>query len=288
MMKKFFRYSVPLFFFATNHAYAVNMAYVEVNSNAFKNVGCYIDSDSKKSFFEIASVFAANINGDNPNEPVIYLNDNVIAALESDIIKDLHAKGIKIVVTLLGNHQNAGWSCMTDEKAAYAFADKIVNLVNQYNVDGIDIDDEYSTCSINTYSMIMMAKAIKSHPGYQGKLLTKALFHDQAYFHANYQGHVLSEYLDYGWEMSYGNPDFMKRISPYIEAGMPVSHLMVGAWTSYMFPNPTAIGRFTAEHALAGVMIYDVKNSSQAYLTEVSKGLSGRDATIDVLPNCLI
>src|SRR5687768_14191887 len=115
-MKKVF-ISVLMGCFSTT-IHATNIAYVEVNSNRFENAGCYVDSNTKISFFQIASIFAANINGNDPNSPFIYLNPQVTSTLSSSQVQHLHRKGIKVLVTLLGNHQNAGWACMTDASAA--------------------------------------------------------------------------------------------------------------------------------------------------------------------------
>jgi hypothetical protein len=35
-----------------------HMAYVEVNSNSLSNVGCYVHSDTRKPYFNTASIFA--------------------------------------------------------------------------------------------------------------------------------------------------------------------------------------------------------------------------------------
>src|SRR5258706_11430432 len=40
-------------------------AYVEVNSNSFKNPGCYIYGSPAKQLFSFAVIFAANINYTN-------------------------------------------------------------------------------------------------------------------------------------------------------------------------------------------------------------------------------
>lgn len=269
----------------TANVFAFNMAYVEVNTNRFDNVGCYVEVSNQKPIFQVASIFAANINGESPNAPEIYLNPEVSATLNSEQVNILHKKGIKVLVTLLGNHQNAGWACMTDPVAAGRFANDVVAFINKYNLDGIDIDDEYSRCNTNEYSMIMMAQAIKAHPGFKGKLLTKALFADYSYFRANYRGHTLSEYLDYGWEMSYSGGDFMGRLRSYIQAGMPVKNLMVGAWVGRRYPDPYEYGKFSANNGVAGMMAYDVTKESQSYLDEMQRGSGG--SGVGVLPGCL-
>lgn len=270
----------------THSAYAFNMAYVEVNYNNIENTSCYVRSDNNKTFFNVVSIFAANINGESPNAPEIFFNDKTVTVLHSSAIQHLQNKGMKVLITLLGNHQNAGWSCMTDPYAAKKFADKIVNLVNYYHLDGVDIDDEYSTCLPNNYSITMIAEAIKSNPKFSGKLLTKALYADSDYFQAIYNGHKLSDYLDYGWEMSYSDDDFENRIDTYLENGMTANKLMIGSWTALDYPNPYDAGQFGVQMHLAGNMVYDITNTSQNYLTRLIKSEDDK-LEVKTLPNCL-
>ena len=273
----------------TSFAFRFNMAYVEVNSNPLENVRCYIRSDNHKPFFGYTAIFAGNINGTEPNRPEIYFNEHVQAVLNSSQVQSLRHQGIKVLMTLLGNHQNAGWSCMTSQKAANKFADKIVQMINKHHLDGVDIDDEYSTCTPNDYSLIMLAQAIKSHKGFKGKILTKALFEDSQYFTATYNDHHLSDYLDYGWEMSYSSDDFLDRLAPYLNAGMHVDQLMIGGSVDYItFPSPFQMGQYATQASLAGIMVYNVTNSSQYYLTQLLQGLlSDGQATVNIQPNCL-
>lgn len=273
--------SVSTFAFQPN-----NMAYVEVNTNALSNVGCYLRASNKIPYFSMAAIFAGNINGDEPNSPIIYFNPQVKAVLASNQVQILQHQHIKVLMTLLGNHTNAGWSCMTDENSATQFADAIVKMVNQYHLDGVDIDDEYSTCLPNDTSLIMLAKAIKTNPGFKGKLLTKALFGDEAVFEANYQGHKLAEYLDYGWEMSYYDGGFDWRLAGYLKNGMTAGKLMIGGWTQMSYPSPEEIGNYTQQKQLAGAMVYDVKTDSQEYLGQLAQG-EYHSENIVVMPNCL-
>lgn len=286
-IKKMVHASVLMLTTATAAAFSFNMSYVEVNSNALSNVGCYIRSDNQQPYFGVTSIFAANVNGTDPNAPVIYYNDNIQALLQTSQVKDLQKQGIKVLMTLLGNHENAGWSCMTDPVAAQNFANQIVDMVNTYQLDGVDIDDEYSTCETNDSSLIMLAQAIKTNPAFQGKLLTKALLDDAQYFASTYQGHHLAEYLDYGWEMSYGSDQFAERLAVYLQNGMTPDRLMIGGWTAYTFPDPFSIGQYTTQNSLAGAMVYDVTNSSQSYINQVFQGEDGSAASIDVIPGCL-
>lgn len=214
-----------------------NMAYVELNDHQLINVACYERADDHKPFFNFASILAANINGEDPNHPVIYFNWQIDQLLNhTDQVAKLQAKGIKVLLSLLNNHQNAGWSCMTDENSINQFADDIVRMVNKYQLDGIDIDDEYSRCNTNNTSLIRIAAAIKNHPGFKGKILSKALFEDYYYFAAEYHGHKLADYLDYGWEMSYFYSDYEARMHTYLGYGMTPEKLALGLDTA-MGPN---------------------------------------------------
>ena len=86
-----------------------NVAYVETNTNALSNVSCFVQSDTKKPFFDTAVIFAANIHGTDPNKPTIYLNPQDSKLLnDTKQISSLQKKGIKVLVTLLGDHQNSG------------------------------------------------------------------------------------------------------------------------------------------------------------------------------------
>lgn len=261
-----------------------NMAYVGVNSHALSNAGCYIFSSTKNPFFDMVSVFAGNINGETPDKPFVYLNPHVKSTLESkEDIKSLQGQGIKVLLTILGNHQNAGWSCFTSPEAAERFADQLADVVNQYDLDGIDIDDEYSTCEVNNYSMIMVAKYLKSNPKFKGKLLTKALSSDDYIFISSYDKSRLSDLLDYGWEMNYGSGP--ERLQPYTKYGMSKNALALGISTHN---SDKPIDQWVSEvmtNGYGGIMVFNLTADSQAYLNKLAKGEYGQ--SVDLLPNCL-
>lgn len=277
-----------LLVFLCNGAFAFsNMAYVEVNSNALKNVACFQLSASQTPFFDMASIFAANINGESPNEASIYFNPQVSRLLnQSDDVSRLHAKGIKVLLTLLGNHQNAGWSCFTDENAAKRFAHQIALTLEKYHLDGVDIDDEYSRCQGNDYSLIMLTKAIKEEPLFRGKLLTKALWADARFFKANYQGHHLADYLDFGFEMSYGYGGPLSRLSSYLSYGMRKDALMLGVSTHGSRSGAERDTKETMTQGFGGIMVYDITRESRAYLSALSEAEYGQ--SLEVPSNCLM
>lgn len=262
-----------------------NMGYVEVNTNQLSTAGCYIRTDNNKPFFKFVSVFAANINGYEPNKPEIYFNPQVDALLNhTNQVSVLQSKGIKVLLTLLGNHQNAGWSCMTDAKAIATFANNIVKTINNYHFDGVDIDDEYSICTPNETSMIRIAQAIKHHPQFQGKIVSKALLVDDQYFAANYKGHKLAEYLDYGWEMSYDYTNYESRLASYVQYGVQKNNLALGESTHDGSQPAINSANYIMQNNYGGMMVYDVTNGSREYLSALAQAEFKTD--VMMLPNC--
>ncbi|MDO4165383.1 MAG: DUF1735 domain-containing protein [Bacteroides sp.] len=127
-----------------------NLVYVEVNNESLLNAGEYtVDG---VPFFDIVSIFAANINLDSDGKPYIYCNDQVsyVLANADKIIRPLQQKGIKVHLSILGNHDDAGMRSLSDE-GAKAFAKELKAYLDIYGLDGFDFDDEYSAYAENTY-----------------------------------------------------------------------------------------------------------------------------------------
>ena len=256
-------------------------AYVEVNSNSFKNPGCYTYGSSASQVFSISIIFAANINLTN-GVPTLYFNPQVQSTLTSGNIAYLQSLGIKVELSILGNHENAGWGCFTTYGAADSFAIQCESAVTQYGLDGIDIDDEYSTCTTNTSSLVLAVSALRSRLG-TTKLITKALFDDTQYFSATYNGKKAGDILDYGWEMTYGDTDYSGRLAPYLSAGMPAGKLAIGI--DIGGSDQTAASKFVKKNGYAAVMVYNVANNSQTNLSLVTNALFG--SATSVKANCL-
>jgi hypothetical protein len=264
-----------------------NMAYIEVNDHALSNVACYKRPTDNKPFFDIASIFAANINGTDPNRPEIYFNPQVDRLLnQTTQVKDLQGKGVKVLLTLLGNHQRAGWSGIDQPAAATAFADRIADTVQKYGLDGIDIDDEYSNYdAVYPASTVMIAEALAQNPKFKGKLISKALFQDGDVFTASFNNKKLANFLSLGSEMSYDYPDVRARLGPYVQYGMAKSALAIGLNTSGAPASGAKLASEAIKGGYGGVMVYNVNKNSAAYLSEISKVEFGR--AVNVEPNCL-
>jgi hypothetical protein len=261
---------------------APKVAYVEVNSNNLGNAGCFTESDGSQ-LFDIAVIFAANINYDG-QKAVLHFNEHVSGLLNNNLstVQDLQDKGTKVVLSVLGNHQNAGWSCFADEQSADDFAQQLKDAVDQYGLDGIDIDDEWSKCS-QTYtdSLVKVTSALREKM--PNKIISKALWEDAKYFQAQWNGKKLGNQLDYGWEMSYWKgANCSSRIQEYIDLGVDRSKLGVGASTvSNTAFAASALASCNENNNLGGgTMIFNVTKDSSSYLSTVWPGTSA-------VPSCL-
>lgn len=99
-----------------------------------------------KYLFDAVVLFSSNINY-SQKEDVVYLhnNENVEPILlhADKYIKPLKEKGIKVLLSILGNHDCSG-ICNLGPERSKAFAQAIADTCAKYNLDGVFFDDEYS------------------------------------------------------------------------------------------------------------------------------------------------
>lgn len=122
------------------------VVYLEVNDCNPLNILEYNLQDGTP-FFDAVILFAANINYDSVND-VVYLhnNPNVQALLDETetYIQPLRKKGIKVYLGLLGNHDAAGLAQLSDW-GAREWAQEVAEACRVYKLDGVNLDDEYSS-----------------------------------------------------------------------------------------------------------------------------------------------
>lgn len=130
----------------------ISVAYVEVNNDDLINVGRYTLADGRQ-LFSIGIIFAANINASatTSSGTVLYCNERVQQTLDAAAsqIRPLQAKGIKVSLSVLGNHQGVGLANFQSYAAADDFAAQVATVVDRYGLDGVDLDDEYSDYGAN-------------------------------------------------------------------------------------------------------------------------------------------
>lgn len=152
--------------------------YVETNDVNPLNAGDYLLSNGEP-FADIVELFAANIRSRTVNgvtEPVLYLNDKMTNLMENNgyltYIKPLQDKGIKVLLTILGDHQGIGFANLNDTQTTQ-FAKILAHAVEKYGLDGIGFDDEYAdynTSLVNGSYGNLIIKLRNEMP--EGKLIT--------------------------------------------------------------------------------------------------------------------
>jgi len=246
----------------------------------------YFRSDNGKPVLSIVCMFAANIDGGTVKgyPPVLSFPIALIKTIESGVIKKLHAQGQIVLLTVLGNHLPAGWSTLTDEVVGI-FADQLVDAVNYYQFDGVDIDDEYTCSKTPTApnSMTGICRALRANPKFQNRFITKALFQDIDSFPA------LAPYLDFGWEMSYGSTPYDGRLQPYIDRGMAKEKLFLGiSATPPDAPSSQPPAEFVTKGGYGGIMVFDVQPVGDpfvGYLTDLVRTEYGPNVSCVVGPS---
>lgn len=135
----------------------VTAVYIETNDTNPLNAGAYYRGPATDNvpMIDIVELFAANIHDTiigGQRRPTLYLNNKLTRVLEPDASGDfgyqdyvvpLQQKGIKVVLTVLGDWRGLGLANM-DSTQTTQFADILNRVVNLYNLDGIGFDDEYA------------------------------------------------------------------------------------------------------------------------------------------------
>jgi len=189
---------------------------------------------------------------------------------------------ITVLLTVVNNWSNAGWSEFMNQKAAQWFVDQLVAAVNRFGLDGIDIDDEYSIGTPTNACLAMVTTLLRQ--ALPGKIVSKALFQDSQYFGPTWNGHTLTGNLTYGWEMSYFDSDYAGRLQPYVDAGMGKNQLAIGVDTSRT--DGAAAASFVRQNGYGGIMVFNVTKDSTSYLSGISNALFGQNTVAK--PGCLV
>jgi len=246
----------------------ITTAYVEVNNNSIASVGKYALASNGANVFDIGIIFAANINYDGTSA-YLYFNPQVQAALDNAAtqIAPLQAKGIKVLLSILGNHQGAGFANFPDQQAATAFAAQLANAVTTYGLDGIDFDDEYAdygtngTPQPNAWSFPYLVQALRND--LPNKIIS-LYFIGPSSTSLSYNGIVVGDLLNYSW-----NPYYDSWIVPTVP-GMTQAQLAPAAIDIQGTPASDAAS--LAQRTVAGG--YGVFNTYNLPDTDVSQYLS--------------
>lgn len=253
-------------------------AYVEVNNNSIANVGKYTLANSGAPAFDIAIIFAANINYDG-QKAVLYNNPQVQTTLNevNTRVRPLQAKGIKVLLSILGNHQGAGICNFQSYAEADVFAKQLADTVYKYGLDGIDFDDEYSEYGVNgtgqpnAYSFIYLIQALRQR---MPDKIISLYWYGPVQERVSYNGVNAGSYLNYSWNALYGT---------YIVPGVPGLSKAQLAPAAIEIP---ATGSATAQNLASrtvsdgygGYLTYNLPSTNQsAYISGITQRLYGEN-----------
>ena len=119
--------------------------WIEVNNTNPLNM-LQFETEDGRLLTDYVVLFAYNINYDREKgEVYVFSNPQCQYILDhyDEVIKPLRERGVKVILSILGNHDESGLAQLSD-LGARDFAQKVAAVVNGYGFDGINYDDEYS------------------------------------------------------------------------------------------------------------------------------------------------
>ncbi|MER7970268.1 endo-beta-N-acetylglucosaminidase H [Streptomyces sp. NPDC096080] len=258
-----------------------SVAYVEVNNNSMLNVGKYTLANGGGNVFDVAVIFAANINYDTSTKAAtLYFNENVQRVLDnaSTQIRPLQQKGIKVVLSVLGNHQGAGFANFPSQQAASTFAKQLSDTVTKYGLDGIDFDDEYAeygnngTGQPNASSFVYLVSALRSNM--PNKIIS--LYNiGPAASRLSYSGVDVSSKFDYAWNPYYGSWQVPGIALP--KAKLSPAAVEIGRTSQ---STVTSLARRTVSEGYGVFLTYNLDAANRsADVSAFTRELYGSDAT---------
>lgn len=260
-----------------------SVCYVEVNYNDIRNVGNY-KLTTGEQLFDIGIIFAANINYNTSTQTAqLYFNPQVTNVLtnRNTYVQPLQDRGIKVLLSILGNHQGAGICNFPSQAAAQAFAQQLANAVNTYNLDGIDFDDEYSdygangTGQPNSSSFVYLVTALR-------QLLPNKIisfyYYGPAASRLSYNGVTVGSKINYSWNAIYGTYS-VPNVPGLGTANLGPAAIDIQATSSSVAAN---LATQTVNNGYGVYLTYNLPNTDvHTYLSSFSNVLYGKATVYD-------
>ncbi|MCK8521000.1 glycosyl hydrolase family 18 protein [Aquimarina sp. D1M17] len=262
-----------------------SVMYIEVNNQKMQNAGAYTLPNGKP-MIDIAVIFAANINYHTQNGRThkLSMNPNVRRVLNNrnNTIKPLQRKGIKVLLSILGNHQAVGIANFPTRAEARRFAKEVANVVKNNGLDGVDLDDEFAKYgsipgrpAINRNSFIWLLQELRAAMP-SNKIITYYRIGEST-SQMQSQGKRAGQFLDFAFQPFYGSyaninvPGLGKRK----KAAAAVDVTRTAASTARDFANRTKRDRYGA------FVMYNLDGvNRESYLNGISQGLYGKQTKL--------
>jgi len=190
--------------------------YFEVNDTNPLNVLCW-ETEEGQLLVDYLCLFAYNINYDREKgEVYVFANPQCQYILDhyDEVIRPLRECGIKVIVSILGNHDESGLAQLSDMGCRH-FAQKVAALVNGYGFDGVNYDDEYSNSPDLSNPLFAPRSSTQGNRLY---FETKKLLPDKemvSYQYGSATGNAAVDGFDPSEYMDIFNGDYGRRAVPY-------------------------------------------------------------------------
>ena len=192
------------------------ISWIEVNNTNPLNM-LQFETEDGRLLTDYVVLFAYNINYNRETgEVYVFSNPQCQYILDhyDEVVKPLRERGIKVIMSILGNHDESGLAQLSD-LGCREFARKVAAIVNAYGFDGVNYDDEYS----NAPDLSNPLFAPRSQT--QGNRLyfeTKKLLPDKemvSYQYGSALGNAPVDGIDPSEYMDIFNGDYGRRAVPY-------------------------------------------------------------------------
>lgn len=248
------------------------MAYIEVNDTNPLNAMLYrMDNEP---FIDIVAIFAANIHA-NGTEPQLWLNDNVTKLLVPDAgstttghykyVQPLRQDGTKVLLTILGDHQGIGVANLSEENQQ-KFAEILAWAVEEYDLDGIDFDDEWAKYGENpnfpsyidgSFSglIIKLRDELDARFPNEHKLITAYHYNDAVNLSA-----AAVACMDYGWTVGFGPNLYTSPSTPWTSAKWSAQAIDMDQSYDFLALNYIKNRSLTSKNnGMGAIMTYDLR-----------------------------
>lgn len=228
----------------------------------------------------VVTLFSGTFNGtsDKFEPPYIAWDSSIEKVLTNGDVHYLQSQGIKVILSVVGNNSlpnGIGWSCIPEEKND-AFAQWVKSeIIDKYNLDGIDIDDEFSNCTEKSpQKLVKTVKALREV--LPNQIISKALWQDEQYFEET----GLAELLTFGCTMGYGwsIEHFKQKVNRYKELGLSYNKICFGVqagpsdqdWMTYL-QTTKELTEWAVQNNLLGMMLYSFSQDIQQFTSSPQK-----------------
>ena len=192
------------------------ISWIEVNNTNPLNM-LQFETEDGRLLTDYVVLFAYNINYNRETgEVYVFANPQCQYILDhyDEVIRPLRERGIKVIVSILGNHDESGLAQLSD-LGCREFARKVAAIVNAYGFDGVNYDDEYSNAPDLTNPLFAPRSVAQGNRLY---FETKKLLPDKemvSYQYGQALGNAPVDGIDPSEYMDIFNGDYGRKAVPY-------------------------------------------------------------------------